>query len=90
MVRFAMDDLLHQIAALKASIDRGVTDLAEGRVRDFDSGRVIERGRKLLADHLQLSERDSLRVLDLIENPPSANAKLRAAAVAIQDSTVRS
>lgn len=35
------------------------------------------------AEHLKLSERDSLRVLDLLENPPPANAKLRAAAVAM-------
>jgi uncharacterized protein (DUF1778 family) len=32
------------------------------------------------ADHLKLSERDSLRVLELLENPPPANAKLRTAA----------
>jgi uncharacterized protein (DUF1778 family) len=32
------------------------------------------------ADHVQLSERDSLRVLDLLENPPKPNAKLLAAA----------
>jgi len=35
------------------------------------------------ADHLKLSERDSLRVLDLLENPPPANTKLRAAAEAL-------
>lgn len=35
------------------------------------------------ADHLKLSERDSLRVLDLLEHPPQANAKLRAAAAAL-------
>jgi uncharacterized protein (DUF1778 family) len=35
------------------------------------------------ADHLQLSERDSLRVLDLLENPPAPNAKLTAAARAL-------
>jgi uncharacterized protein (DUF1778 family) len=35
------------------------------------------------ADHLKLSERDSLRVLELLENPPAANAKLRAAAMAL-------
>jgi uncharacterized protein (DUF1778 family) len=35
------------------------------------------------ADHLQLSERDSLRVLDLLENPPAPNARLRAAAQAL-------
>jgi uncharacterized protein (DUF1778 family) len=32
------------------------------------------------AEKVQLSERDSLRVLDLLENPPAANAKLLAAA----------
>ena len=39
---------------------------------------VIEK-----ADHVQLSERDSLRVLDLLENPPAPNARLRAAARAL-------
>ena len=40
---------LQELAALKADIDRGLTDLAEGRVQDFDKARIIERGRKLLA-----------------------------------------
>jgi antitoxin ParD1/3/4 len=40
---------LQEIASLKADIDRGLTDLAEGRVRDFDPARIIERGRKRLA-----------------------------------------
>jgi antitoxin ParD1/3/4 len=40
---------LQELASLKADIDRGLTDLAEGRVQDFDSARIIERGRKLLA-----------------------------------------
>src|SRR5271170_6776769 len=35
------------------------------------------------ADHVQLSARDSLRVLDLLENPPAPNAKLLAAARAL-------
>jgi uncharacterized protein (DUF1778 family) len=39
---------------------------------------VIER-----AERLQLSERDSLRVLELLESPPPPNAKLRAAARAL-------
>ena len=37
------------------------------------------------ADQLVLSERDSLRVLDLLENPPPANARLRAAAAAMPE-----
>ena len=40
---------LQELAALKADIDKGLADLAAGRVKDFDAGRVIERGRKLLA-----------------------------------------
>jgi antitoxin ParD1/3/4 len=40
---------LQELAALKVDIDRGLTDLAEGRVQDFDAARIIERGRKLLA-----------------------------------------
>jgi uncharacterized protein (DUF1778 family) len=35
------------------------------------------------ADRVQLSERDSLRVLELLENPPRPNAKLLAAARAL-------
>lgn len=35
------------------------------------------------AEHIRLSERDSLRVLEVLENPPKPNAKLRAAARAL-------
>jgi uncharacterized protein (DUF1778 family) len=35
------------------------------------------------ADRVRLSERDSLRVMDLLENPPAPNAKLLAAARAM-------
>jgi antitoxin ParD1/3/4 len=41
---------LQELAALKADIDKGLADVAEGRVKDFDATRIIERGRKLLAD----------------------------------------
>jgi antitoxin ParD1/3/4 len=40
---------MKEMEALKADIDKGLTDLAEGRVQDFDAARIIERGRKLLA-----------------------------------------
>lgn len=40
---------LQELAGLKADIDKGLADLAEGRVTDFDAARIIERGRKLLA-----------------------------------------
>ena len=40
---------LQELTALKADIDKGLADVAEGRVQDFDADRIIERGRKLLA-----------------------------------------
>src|SRR3954470_22038270 len=40
---------LQELAALKADIDRGLSDVAAGRVQEFDPERIIERGRKLLA-----------------------------------------
>ncbi|MGI4748231.1 MAG: ribbon-helix-helix domain-containing protein [Janthinobacterium lividum] len=40
---------LQELIALKADIDRGLTDLAEGRVQEFNATRIIERGRMLLA-----------------------------------------
>jgi antitoxin ParD1/3/4 len=41
---------LDELASLKADIDKGLSDLAAGRVADFDTDRVIARGKKLLAD----------------------------------------
>jgi antitoxin ParD1/3/4 len=38
---------LQEFAALKVDIDKGLADLAEGRVKDFDAARIIERGRQL-------------------------------------------
>ncbi len=40
---------LQELASLKADIDRGLADLAQGRVKEFDADRIIERGRTLLA-----------------------------------------
>jgi antitoxin ParD1/3/4 len=39
---------LKELEALKADIEKGLADLAAGRVEDFDAARVIKRGRKLL------------------------------------------
>ena len=40
---------LKEMESLKADIDKGLADLAEGRVKDFDAVRIIARGRALLA-----------------------------------------
>jgi antitoxin ParD1/3/4 len=39
-----------KLAVLKADIDKGLKDLAEGRVSDFDVERIVRRGKKLLRD----------------------------------------
>ena len=39
-----------EMEALKADIDRGLADVATGRVKAFDVQRIVERGRKLLAN----------------------------------------
>lgn len=37
-----------KLAALKADLDKGLDDIAAGRVTDFDPEKIIARGRKLL------------------------------------------
>ena len=41
-------DQAQELASLKSDIELGLTDIAEGRVRDFDITRIVEQGRKLL------------------------------------------
>lgn len=38
------------------------------------------------AEVIKVSERDFMRIMELLENPPAPNAKLRAAALALPDS----
>ena len=66
--------LLLRAAALKC------TDLT-----DFVVRHALRAARAVIqeADHVRLSGRDGLRVLDLLENPPVPNAKLLAAARAL-------
>jgi antitoxin ParD1/3/4 len=40
---------IQEMASLKADIDKGLADVAAGRVANFDKKRIVERGRKLLA-----------------------------------------
>jgi antitoxin ParD1/3/4 len=40
---------LKEMESLKADIDKGLTDLAAGRVEEFDAARIIARGKQLLA-----------------------------------------
>jgi uncharacterized protein (DUF1778 family) len=68
---------LMRAAALK---NTGLTDFVlRNAMREAEA--IIEQ-----ADHVTLSERDSLLVLELLENPPAPNRKLRAAAKALPKS----
>ena len=40
---------IQELAALKLDIDKGLADVAAGRVKDFDAGGIVARGRMLLA-----------------------------------------
>lgn len=70
----------------KAVILRAValegTDLTEFILRT-----ALREARAVIEEHEQvkLSKRDSLRVLELLENPPAPNAKLRKAARAMPE-----
>lgn len=65
----------------KATLMRAVA-LDNTDMTDFILRHALSAARKVIArtERLSLSERDSLRVLDLLENPPAPNAKLVAAA----------
>lgn len=88
MPRAAVDDSkrmnLRVKPEVKARLVRAAalrhTDLTEFVTRTAlrEAEAVIEA-----AEHIKLSERDSLLVLDLLENPPAPNAKLRAAIAAM-------
>ena len=52
---------------------------------DFVISHALRAAKAIIEEsaHVRLSERDSLRVLDLLENPPAPNARLLAAALAL-------
>lgn len=43
----------HRLAELKADIDRGMADVTEGRLTEFDSREIIALGKKLSAERVK-------------------------------------
>ena len=88
MPRVAVEDnsrmSLRIRATEKATLLRAVA-LKHTDLTDFVLQHALSAARAVIeeADRLKLSKRDSLRVLDLLENPPAPNARLRAAARAL-------
>lgn len=74
-------------AGEKANILRAVA-LEQTDLTDFVVRHALQAARNVIrdSDRVQLSERDSLRVLDLLENPPAPNARLLAVANALPTS----
>ena len=66
--------ILLRAAALKRT---DLTDFV--RQHSLEAAKAVIRAE----EHVNLSARDSLRVLELLENPPEPNAKLLAAAKAL-------
>lgn len=48
-------ELSLKMELLRADISRGMTDLGEGRVKDFDANHIIELGKKLLTAPLPVN-----------------------------------
>jgi uncharacterized protein (DUF1778 family) len=88
MPRIAVEDnsrmSLRIGAEEKALLLRAVA-LDRTDLTDFVIRHALQAARAVIeeADRVQLSGRDSLRVLSLLENPPAPNAKLLAAARAL-------
>ncbi len=70
----------------KALLMRAVT-LERTSLTDFVVRTAVEAARGVIeqAERAPLSERDSLRVLELLENPPAPNEKLMKAAQALPE-----
>ena len=68
----------------KAMIMRAVA-LERTDLTDFVVRNALRAAKAVIneAEHVKFSERDSLRVLDLLENPPARNARLLAAGQAL-------
>jgi len=91
MPRVAVDD--NERMNLRIRRDQKATLLRAAALRntdltDFVIQNALREAEAVIqeADHLKLSERDSLRILDLLENPPAPNAKLLNAAKALPQS----
>ena len=65
----------------KATLMRAVA-LEHTDMTDFILRHALQAARKVIerAEHISLSERDSLRVLAALENPPAPNTRLLGAA----------
>jgi uncharacterized protein (DUF1778 family) len=85
MPRTAVEDsnrLSLRIRADEKSLLMRAVALKRTDLTDFVLSHALRAAQEVIeqAEQVKLSERDSLRLLSLLENPPAPNRKLRAAA----------
>jgi uncharacterized protein (DUF1778 family) len=88
MPRVAVDDNERMNLRVKPEVKARLVRAAALRhtdLTDFVTRTALREAEAIIAEaeQVRLSERDSLLVLDLLENPPAPNARLRAAIAAL-------
>ena len=88
MPRVAVDDNERMNLRVKPEVKARLVRAAALRhtdLTDFVTRTALREAEAVIAEaeQVRLSERDSLLVLDLLENPPAPNARLRAAIAAL-------
>ncbi len=91
MPRIAVDDnnrMSLRIPAEEKAILLRAAALRHKDLSEFVRHHSVDAAKAVIheEEHLALSQRDSLRVLDLLENPPKPNAKLLLAAKSLPKS----
>lgn len=89
MPRIAVDDnnrMSLRIPAKEKAVLLRAAAIRRTGLTDFVRQHSLQAAMNVIqeAEHIQLSERDSLKVLALLENPPEPNSRLIAAAKALR------
>lgn len=79
------DRMSLRIASEEKSLLMRAAALQHTNLTEFVIRNVLSAARKIIEDNerLELTERDSLQVLELLDNPPAPNERLMAAAFAL-------
>ena len=79
------DRMSLRIASEEKSLLIRAAALQHTNLTDFVISNAVSVARKIINENerLELTERDSLHVLDLLDNPPAPNEKLMAAAFSL-------
>ena len=82
------DRMSLRIATEEKSLLMRAAAIQHTNLTEFVVRHVVSAAKQVINEHerIELSERDSLQMLDLLENPPKPNEKLLAAAFALPKS----